>query len=163
MASKITKIWRVENAKGVGPYREAKYGGHLSELTELGFNNDEDVNRPPPERDLILRDSFNLWSKQKQKKWSFGFKSLRDYRYWFNQKAIRQFLSDNGYFLSQYEVDSEKAILGDKQVIFQFKGAKLIAFRACDLTPIKATRLSDLPKEIKALVKNKTGKRHLKL
>ena len=156
-------MWRVENREGAGPYRSAQYGGHLAELSQLGFNEPNDPKRPDPSKDSTIARYFNGLNITQRSKLIYGFRSLAQYRSWFNQKAVRDFLSDKGYFLTQYQVKTSNAVFGNAQAAFLVKDAFMTAFRRCDTSLIEASEVKHLPEPIRHMVRFRQESRHLAL
>ena len=153
MAGKLTRIWRVENARGGGPYRRAEFGGLLKELSSMGFNMHADQRRPGPDEDTGIADFFNSLSEKEKRRWVYGFKSLRQYRQWFNTKKARDLLHNNGFFLTRYEVETGNTRQGEKQTAFIRRKGAVTELRDCHGAPLSVGR--GLTTAIKDLAKRK--------
>lgn len=95
-------IYRVEDAKGEGPYR----GDGC--LLEMANAHDGSTNHPSPYRDGI-RD-YNI-------SWVCGFTSLEQLRCWF--KGWEKALHENGFKISVYNEDDLWVTKGRKQCVFR--------------------------------------------
>lgn len=105
------RIFRVQDAKGYGPYQNARYWEH--EMREIFKGNDEHRARKHPtpyaegKLGYIASDEV------------CGFRSLTSFRQWFSKRVLRAFLRHNpkGYALYEYEVPREAVRVGERQVL----------------------------------------------
>jgi hypothetical protein len=106
------RVYRVENAKGRGPYRG--YDGAEPLPEEYNWGSEE---RPAPWEDCLLvghtREQY------------FAFRDLHQLHKWFPAEA-RSVLADKGFHVGVYEIDLSDIWHGRKQVSFYKQRAKLV-------------------------------------
>ncbi len=134
--TKLVKIWRVENELGAGPYRKPVYGGLLIEFNLMGFNESNDHKRPSPNDEQGIAAFVTTLDTEERKKWISGFRTLKQYRSWFDTKQVRQLLHEKGFFLTRYEVEQERVKHGPTQTLFIRRNGLVSAFRNADDTAL---------------------------
>lgn len=116
----------MENVQGAGPYRTAAWGGLIDKMTTLGLNPDQCENHPAPNKDHGLKEFFA--NTDDISPWLFGFETINAYKAWFETSEVRNFLQENGFFLTCYETKKDEVVHGDKQSLFKRKGAVIKHF-----------------------------------
>ena len=109
-------IYRIENEKGVGPYR----GGDPLDMAE-SFRHTSRCGRPTPCMDKDFKAWWNIKGFYEAWRWSFGFKSIDQLRRWFSDKEIKE-LEKHGFYvvaIPRFMIDRIK--VGSKQVIFEYR------------------------------------------
>lgn len=99
-------VYRVENKKGIGPYR-------MAITAEFLHHHNDSNNHPTPSLYIYGPDLF------------FGFKSLSQTFNWFDYDDC-QMLESNGFFLTTWRVHEDAVFYDDCQITFVRKQAKLI-------------------------------------
>ena len=110
-------VYRIQDVNGVGPYRKDE----VAELYEScrGFGYGWSERRPGPARDPGLGgDDWQAFSLKWRKTCRFGFSSIDQLKEWFNTKKVRHGLHKLGFAVYVINVDDDKVIVGDKQVVF---------------------------------------------
>ena len=106
-------VYRVENEKGEGPYREAET------IKAFGFpDGTNPLNRPLPFEDLRLAESCSIYKMFDTPGMVFGFESLDSLYNWFDPDSLAKLakLGELGFGVSEYQ--AETVYFGDSQVIF---------------------------------------------
>lgn len=100
----LREVYRVENAKGQGPYRPGSYRSGPA----TGFGHFNDDLHPCPSMDGIEHRSSSYLC---------GFVSRNQMEQWFTPEE-RVHLRAEGYMMAKYIVPSECVMDGTKQLVF---------------------------------------------
>lgn len=113
----ITRVYRVENEYGGGPYRVGEVGNsaHRSISNDYTPGPFTDPDHSGWARDNSIRDYY------------FGFKSIDAYKRWFSDRKL---LKEEGFHLAVYHVPASAVRHGTKQSLFVKEKAKLIERRS---------------------------------
>jgi hypothetical protein len=117
-----SKIYRIENQYGLGPYR---YGGEvmrdIAGLDNHGVSNGHPAptNDPPIQR-RIISEMARLGSAGG---WYCGFKSVTQLLTWFTEEQLN-IMDKYGFRLTTYLAPEDRVLKGDTQVIFRKEGAE---------------------------------------
>ncbi len=103
------EILRVENHKGVGPYRDGSTGDIIQSL-DFGYSLDKN---PLPTTDLFSLIAQNLINKSIVK---YGFLNEEQLEAWFDFNQM-QILNKHGFFVKKCRV--KRCFLGKNQVVFE--------------------------------------------
>lgn len=118
-------IWRIETAKGEGPYTgRTVIAPHVS--TQL--YGDIEGHHPGPYSDPKL--GYN--DAADREAWYFGFATLTQYRAWCPTAELRRGLREAGFTLNKYEVHDDCMRRSNFQAIFRRKDARLVDTRPTD-------------------------------
>jgi hypothetical protein len=112
------KVWRLESREGLGVFAAGAVSRIPWKLLEGGRARDP-YRHPDPESEGLEMDD----------EWFCGFASLEQYKIWFNTKAQRAHLTQQGVRLKLYDVPSRYVKRGKAQTIFVKEQAKHIASR----------------------------------
>lgn len=115
-------VWRIENADGEGPY------ANDDETVPLAFRTIS--KHPAPYMDPGLSDWWGTSIFDEKPEYVFGFKSLSQYRKWFNDITFRRELEREGFQLNRYEVPDDWFKASNHQAVFVKDKAKLIETRS---------------------------------
>lgn len=119
-------VYRVEDELGGGPYNGDRAPDPWTRSWSRIVNGHEvsdPVHQPSPNSDIPeWRDSEY---GGRAAKYRFGFASVEQVYKWFLEDA-RAFLKASGYGIAQYEVPDEFVLVGENQVAFSTKKAKLL-------------------------------------
>ena len=110
-------VYRVEDSKGLGPYRHRTLGDDIDDILDGHSCCDK---HPHPTRDAGL-EHFDMWSLTGRHR--FGFKSLRDLRNWFDDGCL-DLLRNYGYRVVAYDVNRAWVDVGGYQVVFMTTGIR---------------------------------------
>jgi hypothetical protein len=112
------KVWRLESQSGEGVFSAGAVSRIPWALREGGRARDP-YSHPEPESEGLEMDD----------EWFCSFASLAQYKLWFNTKAQRAHLTQQGVTLKLYDVPSLYVKRGKSQTIFVKEQAKHIASR----------------------------------
>lgn len=122
-------IYRLENAEGIGPFRQYPIEDYLS-FDKDGYGKHRSVEDVldmymSPDGDPIISQI----KKKKLKNMLFGFSNIKDLRFYFQCDSLLITASTMGYYLAIYEVDDQHVIIGPTQAVFwknKFKSKSLV-------------------------------------
>lgn len=109
------KVYRLENAQGIGPYHA------------MLFQWDKWTNRNHgtiPEAPGPCEDGIGI-ALNEYKSFKFGFSSLTQLHQWFNDYELEK-LAELGFYLGVYEIDANCVRSGKKQIAYRSEFAVLL-------------------------------------
>lgn len=109
-----TLVYRIETIQGTGMY------AFISGIDGLYCNE----RCPAPENDKVLMKAFRY--KRPGAGWVYGFQNTKMLRQWVRHVAWRRLLVKKGLTIWVYEVPCGQVVHGERQTVFQRKGAKRI-------------------------------------
>ena len=130
------RVWRVEGPDGFGPY--GMDGPHDKSIVERAMLASGEAStgveawKGDDHRPGMWNDNIREIKVYSTLDWYCGFKSLAQYRRWFNNKATRKELVKHGATLVRYEVDVEFVRYGGHQVCFVKSEAQPLYLKSCD-------------------------------
>ncbi len=128
----LTRVWRVENTDGIGPYRATTK--IREDFESSGFHiplTGNPPERPHPTDDKKLRHFFGNLSRKQQSFWSCGFDNVQQYKAWFDTEDVRGMLAADGFKLNSYVAETCHVKFGDKQILFPKAHATMTASHDC--------------------------------